>query len=146
MKKAIILIGILCALLSACTSQDEPEVEYTGPWEIDYAEYYVGWHTNNPSFKTWFQQHTNNFESAEFSNYSQTQKVQYNKEAGDWIEWDDYSKWFAGIIEWSEVIDNATEGEIKDLIDTFQSFSSNDGKANGKYDDFHARYRKKPIK
>lgn len=42
-------------ILSACSSDDEPEPEYTGPWQIEYAEYYRGLHTSDPTFKVWFQ-------------------------------------------------------------------------------------------
>lgn len=136
---------LLFFIVTACSSDDEQGPEYTGPWKIEYAEQFMGLHTSNPDFKFWFQGHLNDFEKAEFENYSHTTKATYSKENGDWIEWEDYSKWFYGTIEWSEIIYDASEDEIKAKIETFQSFSSDDGTQNGKFDMFIARYRKQPI-
>lgn len=144
MNKLLTLSALLMAsIFSACSSDDEPEPEYTGPWKIEYAENFRGLHTSNPDFKIWFQNHTNDFETADFVNYSHTQYVNYTKEGGDWIEWADYSKWYEGLIDWSEVVEYASEEEIKGMVDAFQSFSVEDEK--GGYDTFYARYRKQPT-
>lgn len=143
MNKLLKLSALLMVLiLSACSSDDEPEPEYTGPWQIEYAEYYRGLHTSDPTFKVWFQNHINNFENAEFTNYSQTKKTFYSREDGDWIEWEDYSTWYEGAIEWSEIVENASESEIKAMTDKFKSFTVEDDQGRGDY--FEARYRKQP--
>lgn len=145
MKKIILLVTFISLIISACSSStDEPELEYTGPWEIEYIEEYIGWHTSDPAFKLWFEYNINNFESASFANYSHSQVVFYTKDGGDWIEWSDYKTWYEGVIEWSEIINDATEDEIKSKVDAFNNFSSDDGTPNGKSDLFNARYRKLP--
>lgn len=145
MKKFFIITAITSIILSSCSSSnDEPELKYKGPWEIEYVEEYIGWHTSDPAFKIWFQNHTVNFESASFANYSHTQFAQYKKESGDCIDWSDYKTWYEGVIEWSEVVYDLTEEEIKSKVDAFKNFSSDGNTPNGKYDLFNARYRKRP--
>ena len=141
MKKSI-LLGVISLLLSACSSQDELVVEYAGPWRIDYVETYAGWHTSDPAFEMWFTKHIEYFESANFENYSKTLFASYDKANGDWIEWNDYKDWFYGTITWSEVIDCATESEVKALVEQFQSFTSSNTATSGRYDHFNARYLK----
>jgi hypothetical protein len=133
---------IIVLILSACSSDDELEPEYTGPWKIEYAEYYRGLHTSDPAFKVWFQNHVNNFDNASFRNYSQTKETFYSREAGDWIEWSDYTTWYEGAIEWSEIVESASESEIKMMIDRYKSFTVEDDQ--GRVDYFDARYRKQP--
>lgn len=90
-----LLMGILCIVLSACSSNDEPEAPYSGPWEIHYFESYVGIHNNSNEFEDWFNNHTQYFVEARFSNYSGSEKMYYT----DYIELDDYKNYY-GEIYW----------------------------------------------
>lgn len=71
--------------ISSCSSDDEPESEYTGPWQIEYMEIYCGWNTQDPNFKNWFDAHLQDFEYAEFQNSSGLKRATYSKENGDYI-------------------------------------------------------------
>ncbi len=127
--------------ISSCSSDDEPESEYTGPWQIEYMEIYCGWNTQDPNFKNWFDAHLQDFEYAEFQNSSGLKRATYSKENGDYIEWQDYKTWYQGGIVWYEIIENATESEIQDMVAEFESFSSYKDE-NHKYlkDEFTSQY------
>ena len=144
MNKLLKLSALFIVLiLSACSSDDEPEPEYTGPWEVVYDEQYIGWHTKAPNFKNWFQKHLQDFEDAEFRDASGSSGVIYTKENGDWIEWQDYSKWYSGRIIWAEIVQYASENEIKAKVDEFESFSSYKSEIDYQIgDDFRAHYRR----
>ena len=130
-------------LLSACSTNDEPEPEYTGPWQIVYDEQYCGWSTKDPGFKKWFDVHLQDFEAAEFWDFSGEQRVIYTKENGDWIEWQDYKTWYQGRILWYETVEKATEDEIKAKIAEFESFTSYKDENNTHIgDDFKSEYRR----
>lgn len=130
-------------ILSACSSDNEPEPEYTGPWQIVYNEQYYGWTTKDPNFKKWFDAHHQDFDVAEFRNASEEYRVVYSKENGDWIEWQDYKKWYQGNIIWYETVEKATESEIKAKVTEFESFTSYKDENNSHIgDDFKSQYRK----
>lgn len=55
MKKANLVLPILSFLFAACSSStDEPDIEYMGPWEIQYYEDYHGLHNDSEEFVKWF--------------------------------------------------------------------------------------------
>ena len=56
---------IIVLILSACSSDDEPEPEYTGPWEIVYDESYYGLHNDSQDFREWFINHSQYLEAAQ---------------------------------------------------------------------------------
>lgn len=129
-------------ILSACSS-DEPEPEYTGPWLIVYDELYYGWHTKDSNFKDWFDAHLQDFEAAEFRDAGNINIATYKKENGDWIEWQDYKRWYQGNIIWCETIEKATESEIKAKVAEFESFTSyKDEDHTYLNDDFKAEYQR----
>lgn len=130
-------------ILSACSSDDEPEAEYTGPWQIIYDELYYGWTTRDSNFKDWFEAHLQDFECAEFRNASGENSAIYSKDNGDWIEWQDYKIWYQGNIIWYETIEKATESEIKDKVAEFESFTSyKDEDHSYLVDDFKSQYKR----
>lgn len=117
-------------------------MKYTGPWQIVYEESFYEGNTKDPKFKGWFENHLQGFECAEFRNALGNTIVTYTKENGDWIEWQDYERWYQGSIIWYETVENATEDEIKAKVVEFESFSSykdiNDRRIG---DDFKSQYR-----
>ncbi len=135
-----LIIDILCLILSACSSNDEPDAPYTGPWEIHYFESYVGLHNNSKEFEHWFNSHTQYFVEARFSNYTGTTQMQYT----DYIELDDYKNYF-GEIYWLEIVPKATEDEIKQKIADFESFTVIED-LNTKSDIFQAKYQRHEVK
>ena len=144
MNKLLQLSALFTVLiLSACSSDDEPEPEYTGPWRIVYDEQYYGWSTKDPDFKKWFDAHQQDFEAAEFRNASGENRVIYEKENGDWIEWQDYKIWYQGRILWYETVEKATEYEIKAKVSEFESFTSyKDEDHSYLVDDFKSQYQR----
>lgn len=79
-----ILLFILCFVLVACSSStDEPNMKYTGPWQIVYEESFYEGNTKDPKFKDWFENHLQGFECAEFRNALRNTIVTYTKENGD---------------------------------------------------------------
>lgn len=144
MNKLLKLSALFMVLiLSACSSDDEPEPEYTGPWQIVYDEAFYGWTTKDPTFKTWFDAHQQDFEAAEFRDASGETRIIYSKDNGDWIEWQDYKTWYQGNIIWYETVEKATESEIKAKVAEFESFTSYKDKDHSNLvDDFKSQYRR----
>lgn len=140
MKHLIWIMGVLCAILSSCTS-DEPISEYTGPWEIIYSEQFHGIHNSSDDFKEWFEEHYDFWYSARFASYSGNPTQIWYASNGDYIELEDYSKYYNGDIEWIEIIDKASESTIKQKIEAFESFTITKDDEH-KYDNFNAQYRK----
>lgn len=130
-----LIVGIFCLLFSSCGS-DEPKTPYTGPWEIYYEESYWGLHNNSDAFNTWLANHKNCLLAAKFSHLNGN-SVQYS----DYVTEEDYSEFYSGDIAWLEIVDHATEDEIKKLTEDFISFSI-EKEANRTYDRFFSTYRR----
>lgn len=142
MKKIALLIVMICLVISACsTSTDEPSPEFTGPWKIIYYEEYHGIHNNSSEFEAWFNGNKEFFNAAQFSNYSGSSIIALYSSNGDWIELEDYNKYYNGDIEWIEYVNTATESEIKTKVSVFESFTltNNNDKM---YDRFTSYYEK----
>lgn len=129
-------IGILCLICTSCGSDDEPDVPYTGPWEIEYYEEYSLIHNDSPEFESWFNSHLNDFQVCSF--WDGHSVYEYT----DYVELDDYKNYHTGEILWIEIVDNASESEIKSLVDKFQQFTIRDSKDLRKYDIFEANYQR----
>lgn len=130
----LIAIGFLFLFISSCSS-DEPETPYTGPWEIFYEESYVGLHNNSPEFVEWFNNHTDDFEIAFFRSYN------VDATYSDYVELDDYKHFQMGDICWHEIVQKATEEEIKAKVKEFESFTIIED-YNTKSDLFQAKYQR----
>lgn len=141
--KFIKFLSILTVLiLSSCTSSnEEPDIEYMGQWEIYYYENYHGLHNNSPEFNQWFTAHGKCFDMARFASLDGNDVVVWSASNGDWIELKDYERFYNGEIIWLETVNNATEDDIKSKVFYFESFSlAND--RDKTYDKFSAQYRK----
>lgn len=131
-----LLIGIISLLASSCGSDDEPETPYMGPWVIDYIEEYRYMHNDSPEFVEWFNAHLDCFVYCKFM------KGNAYYEFDDYVELDDYKNYPKGYIEWIEIIDKATEDEIKLMVARFNDFTIIDEKSQLHYDKFDAQYQK----
>ena len=129
-------MGIVCLIVSACASDDEPESPYTGPWVIDYMEEYSYMHNDSPEFEEWFNAHLDCFAGCKFI------KGDSYYEFFDYVELDDYKNYPKGYIEWIEVINTASEDEIKRMVSEFNDFTIEDPKSQIHYDRFDAVYKK----
>lgn len=127
--------GILCLIASACGS-DEPEKPYTGPWEIYYEESYWGLHNNSNEFNTWLAMHKEGLLAAKFSHLNGN-SVLYS----EYVTEEDYSEFYSGDIAWCEVVDCATEDEIKQMTEDFIAFTI-ENKVNRTFDRFFASYQR----
>lgn len=105
----LIIMGILCLFATSCGSDDEPEAPYSGPWAVIYMESFNLMHNTSDSFHKWFDEHYDDFDAAslEMSNGSSWTWQ------GDYILWTDYDKAIRGNVQWIEIVDNASENEIK---------------------------------
>lgn len=135
-----LLMGIICLAFTACGSDDEPEEPYTGPWEIYYGESYCGIHNNCDGFNTWLSNHKDCLLRAKFYTPNGN-SVEYT----EYVTEEDYTEFYSGEIEWSEIVDKASEEEIKSMVDRFTSFTIEDSK-NRKYDRFEASYKRYEAK
>lgn len=131
-----ILLGILCLVVSSCGSDDEPEVPYTGPWMVEYFEEYSYTHNNSPEFIKWFNDHIGCFVRCNF------RKGNSMFEFTDYVELDDYKNYPVGNIEWIEIVDNATEDEIRSKVKRFQDFTIKDPNNRFEFDIFEADYQR----
>lgn len=131
----LLLMGILCILATSCGS-DEPNAPYPGPWEVCYAESYSEIHNNTQEFIDWFNLHLNDFVVCKFV------KGDTYYQFDDYVELDDYKNYPIGYIEWIEIVDRATEDEIKSKVAQFESFTIKDPKSQLHYDIFKAGYQK----
>ena len=145
MNKAVIyfLALFLLAITTACGSSssdepDNPEQEYTGPWEIVYYESYYGIHNETQEFQKWFDAHYKWFDSAKLVNGDKTWIF---TSQDDYIIWDDYKEWKKGEICWVEELNGAKEDEVKKMIKDIESYSI---PLNDKlyFDKFEASYKK----
>lgn len=134
-KYLLIIIGILSLLGSSCGS-DEPEPPYTGPWQVAYYEEYSYIHNESPEFIDWFNSHLDNFVECQF--YDGHNTYYYS----DYVELDDYKNYHTGSILWIEIVNNATEDEIKLAVDRFQKFSIQEANDSRKFDLFDAYYQR----
>lgn len=132
-RKNWIILSALCLITSACDS-DEPEKPYTGPWEIYYGESYYGIHNNCDEFNTWFAAHENDFEVAKFT-YPNGDWVIIS----DYITKKDYSVFYSGDIAWIEIVECASEDEVKQMVDRFKAFTI-ENVIERKYDRFVSSY------
>lgn len=141
MKKilSILLIAFSLCLFNSCNS-DEPEAPYTGPWAIIYSEVYHYMHNSNDDVKIWFDSHSQFFQEAQLYNDVNGNSWSF-KSPEDVIYWSDYSEWSSGTILWVEVIDNASEDEIKQKVEQFKAFSI-ENKVERRYDDYYAEYQR----
>ncbi len=128
-------------MLIACKSSEDDLIEYMGPWEIVYFEDFHGTHIDSKDFEEWFNDHKDDFVAAQFSTVDGSISVIYSASNGDWIEIDDYSRFYNGSIEWSESISKATESEIKAKVSAFETFTIMNER-DQKYDKFSAYYEK----
>lgn len=133
-----LILGIICLVFTSCGSDDEPEAPYTGPWEIHYIESWVGIHNNSQEFEEWFLDHTDCFVEFYFNNG--TQQGYYT----DYIELNDYKN-YCGEIYWLEIIPNATEDEVKQMVDDFESFTIIKDQ-DKKFDIYQAKYERHKAK
>lgn len=136
-----IFCGIICLLLSACSSSNDEPTEYTGPWEIAYSEYYYGVHTDNEDFITWFNNHTSHFEAAFFRSADNSVEFILLASYDNVVELYDYENWYSGDIHWYEIVEHATEAEIKEKVSEFEAFTIPE-QVNRTYDKFSAYYQK----
>lgn len=137
MKKSLrIIIGLICLTIFGCSSEDEPEAPYTGPWVVGYYEEYSYTHNNSSEFVDWFKDHLECFVGCKFIKGN----AQY--EFYDYIELDDYDNYPIGYIEWIEIIDKATEDEVKNKVNQFRSFTIKDSQSQIHYDIFEASYKR----
>ncbi|WP_295729742.1 hypothetical protein [uncultured Muribaculum sp.] len=141
MKNILTLTTLICCLLlTACSSDDEPQAEYTGPWVVIYYESYHGMHNNSEEFMVWFQNHIGDFDAAIFEK-SNGESWILQASNDDWIELNDYGNWYNGEIQWIETIDKASEEDIKTKAAEFESFSITD-EISRHYDSFKAHYQR----
>lgn len=140
MKWLYSIVMAITALSFTSCGEDEPEYEQNGDWIVSYTEIYDNTHNDSQEFEVWFNNHLQYFQRAEFSNA--TSLVSYSKDNGDYIEWQDYSKWMRGSILWVEIIEDKSEDEVKEICNNFSSFSISDEPLSRKYDKFSATYHK----
>lgn len=131
-----LIMGILCLVLPACSSNDEPDAPYTGPWAIGYYEEYSYMHNNSPEFVEWFNAHLECFVACKFIKGNAIYTFD------DYVELDDYNNYPQGYIEWIEIVENATEEEIKAKVEHFKGFTIKDPKSTLEYDIFDASYKR----
>jgi len=138
MNKLLKLSALFVVLiLSACSSDDEPEPEYTGPWEIVYDESYYGLHNDSQDFREWFINHSQYLEAAQLQKLNGATWTITDKD----FRLSDYDEWYSGRIRWYQIVDNSSEQDIIDLVETFNSFTIEDRK-NNTHDSFKAQYRR----
>lgn len=137
-KLCYILTAILAWAFTSC-GNDEPKFEENKDWVIIYSEIYDRTHNNTPEFESWFNDHLQCFEEARFENAMSN--VSYSKKNGDYIEWNDYSIWSSGAIEWVEIVYDKSEDEVKDICDKFSLFTIPES-VSREYDKFSATYQK----
>lgn len=136
-----IVLTLLCTtiiFLSSCS--DESDTAYTGPWEIEYREFFEGTHKDSPQFKEWFYNHRSGKIYFRLILKSGTSWDAYDAEAWGFF-YSDYDKLMAGDIIWVEVIEQATEQEMQVRIDEFEAFSEPKDK-DGNYKICTAHYVK----
>lgn len=131
-----LIMGILCLVLPACSSNDEPDAPYTGPWEVYYGETFWGIHNNCKDFNEWLANHKDCLVAAKFD-YPNGNSVEYT----EYVTEEDYKEFYSGEIEWCEMVDKASEEEIKSMVDKFTSFTIENSK-NRIYDRFYASYKR----
>lgn len=138
-----IFCSIICLLLSACSSSNDEPIEYIGPWEIFYIEDYHGVHTDSDGFIAWFNNHINHFDAAIFYQSLSNDYYSFTLDASDGgiIELYDYENWYSGTIQWYEIVEYATETEIKEKVSEFEAFSIPKDQ-DKRYDEFSAYYQK----
>ncbi len=136
-----IFYSIICLFLSACSSSNDEPTEYTGPWEIVYEETYYGIHTDSEDFITWFNNHTNYFEAAFFHTINNNIEFVLVASDGNVVELYDYEDWYSGNIHWREIVEQATETEIKEKVSEFEAFTIPE-RVDRTYDKFFAAYHK----
>lgn len=130
-----IIMGLLCLFVTSCGS-DEPDAPYNGPWVIVYDEEYSYMHNDSQEFVDWFNLHLNDFVGCKFV------KGNTSYQFYDYVELDDYKNYPIGYIEWIEIVNRATEDEIKSKVEQFESFTVKDPKSQLNYDIFRAGYQR----
>lgn len=138
-KTSLILLLSLFVYSCSSTTSDEPDMPYDGPWIIYYDESYYGIYKRSAEFEEWFDNHLQNFESAYFRQLDGT-TWEFSCD-DDFPLLSDYNEWYMGDIVWTEIIQKATEDEIKSTISKFEAFTFRNDKKRI-YDDYKATYAK----
>lgn len=129
-------------ILSACSSNDEPEPEYTGPWIIGYYEDFYKMHTTNPEFPLWFNTHTDCFELGEIELYNGSTERFTKLESNE--TYDTFKEVYnnkSGRFVWLEIVQHATESEMQKKKADFERFSM-EYKHIRQSDKFEANFQK----
>lgn len=134
MKKKLIFALAILPFLSSCSSSDEPEKEYTGPWAIIYEERYFKIHNESDAFKDWFTSHQDVFLSASLFDDWGKWEFTYKE---DYPVWDDYTTYYRGHITWQEIFEKASKEQLETLVAEFEAFTIPKTE-NGEYDTFTA--------
>lgn len=130
--------GTICAVLlqflASCDSE-APITIQTSDWVITYHQQYSKIYNDGESFHNWFLENTDHFDRAQFRNkrtrsFGESNWIRYDIREGDYIEWEDYSKWEQGYIIWLDTIYNVTEEDVREKALLFKSFSMEGEKTN----------------
>lgn len=133
---------LMIFFLSACSTDDEPEPEYTGPWSIAYYEEFYMMHTNNSDFPSWFNTHTEDFVEGRIERYNGAMDIFYKLAPNE--TYDTFKECYekkSGQLMWIEIVEHATEAEMQKMKDDFEKFST-EYKPNKYYDLFEANFQK----
>lgn len=130
-----LLLSVI-AILSSCESHDEPEHPYTGPWEIAIDEYFYGIYNGSTEYIDWFNEHQQYIVGAKFIKNTVTTSI-----SGNDVLYTDYKHYYEGSIAWYQIIDKASEQDLKLQMKRIERFSTSKDK-NGRFDTFKATYRR----
>lgn len=143
MKQILAITSLFLTLLfTSCSSKDEPEPVYNGPWVIEYYESFYMMHTDNPDFQTWFNNHTKDFSAGRIIWFNGTEH-RFDALAPD-ETYETFKECYekkSGELVWYEIIEKASEEDMQAKKTEFEKFTVKDD-VNRHYDIFQANYQK----
>lgn len=138
MKTIYQIIGLLCLILTSCSSQeDEPDMSYKGPWHIMFVERFAYIHNDSEELNNWFYNHTNNWSEAQFVAIGKDSKPTMILNATAQII-EHYTERLYGYIRWEMYIQTLPEDDLKSMIAEFESFTIIESET--RFDKFSAEY------
>lgn len=144
MKNCISLVGLIWLIVSSCSSKDEPAMEYNGPWQITFYEEYHGIHNNSDEFREWFINHYDSWYAAQFFTNSGIMTQIWYASNNDYIEWEDYSRYYNGYVVWIDYVSLASESDVQSIVRAFEAFTIYNS-TDKIYDRFTATYKRSSI-
>ena len=139
MKTIYQIIGLLCLILTSCSSQeDEPDMSYKGPWRIMFDERVAYIHNDSEDLNKWINKYAIKLWDAQYYVIGEDSSKDKIISGSNTQVIKHYSERFYGYIIWYMDIPTLAEDDLKSMVAEFESFTIMESET--KFDKFTASY------